>query len=128
MNSSILLALSSRVSKGAFKKIMKMIKDMIMKLTAEATEEAEHKGFCDTEMGTNKMTRDSKSDEVASLSATIDELSADIAKLSEEMSALGDEISAIDASVAKATTDRAAEKEKNTATIADSKVAQEAVA
>lgn len=32
MHSSVLLAISSRVSKGAFKKIMKMIKDMIMKV------------------------------------------------------------------------------------------------
>merc|ERR1719247_181869 len=29
-------------------------------LKEEASEEAEHKGFCDTEMGTNKVTRDSK--------------------------------------------------------------------
>merc|ERR1719311_1953304 len=31
---------------------------MIQKLMQEATEEAEHKGFCDTELTTNKQTRD----------------------------------------------------------------------
>ncbi len=33
------------------------MKDMIAKLTAEANEEAEHKGFCDGELGANKATR-----------------------------------------------------------------------
>merc|ERR1719428_1373610 len=105
-----------------------MIKDMIMKLTQEATEEAEHKGFCDTEMGTNKITRDSKTDEVASLTATIQELTADLGKLSEEITGLTAAISAIDAAMAKATAQRQAEKAKNTATIEDAKVAGEAVA
>merc|ERR1719456_1554541 len=101
---------------------------MIQKLMEEATEEADHKGFCDTEMGTNKITRDSKSDEVASLTAEIEQLTADIGKLSEEISALGEKIAANDAAVAKATALREAEKEKNTATIEDAKVAQAATA
>merc|ERR1719182_1256474 len=42
---------------GPFDKVKKMIKDMIVKLMEEATEESEHKGWCDTEMGTNKQTR-----------------------------------------------------------------------
>merc|ERR1719235_1147966 len=104
-----------------------MIKDMIQKLMEEASEEAEHKGFCDTEMATNKATRDSKSDEVATLTAEIEQLSADVAQLSEEISELGSQISAGDAAMAKATAVRQAEKEKNTATIADAKVAEEAV-
>merc|ERR1719502_1855979 len=103
-----------------------MIKDMIQKLMEEATEEAEHKGFCDTEMGTNKITRDSKSDEVASLTAEIEQLTADIGKLSEEISALGAGIAASDAEVAKATGIREAEKTKNTATIEDATGIREA--
>ena len=45
-----------------FKRVMMMIKDMIQKLMQDATEEAEHKSVCDTELGTNKITRDSKTD------------------------------------------------------------------
>merc|ERR1719453_2438770 len=45
---------------GPFDKVKKMIKDMIVKLMEEATEESEHKGWCDTEMGTNKQTREDK--------------------------------------------------------------------
>merc|ERR1719386_514543 len=103
-----------------------MVKDMIAKLMQEAQEEAEHKGFCDTEMSTNKMTRDQKSDEVASLKAQTEELSAQIQELAENISALGAAIAESDAAVAKATTMREAEKEKNTATIAYAKAAQAA--
>merc|ERR1719265_2852897 len=55
-------------------------------------------------------------------------LSADIAKLASEVADLGDEVAALDASVAKATEERTAEKEKNQATIADAKAGQVAVA
>merc|ERR1719335_1660135 len=105
-----------------------MIRDMIAKLMEEANEEAEHKGFCDTEMGTNKNTRDEKSEKVEELNAEIEKLSADIAKLAEESAALADQISEIDASVAKATAERNEESAKNKAVIADAKVAGEATA
>merc|ERR1719388_390355 len=105
-----------------------MIKDMIFKLMEEANEEAEHKGFCDTELTTNKQTRDAKTEQAASLKAEIEKLSADIAKLASEIADLGDAIAAIDASVAKATAERTAEKEKNQATIADAAAGQAAVA
>merc|ERR1719265_279030 len=55
-------------------------------------------------------------------------LSADIAKLASEVADLGEAVAAIDASVAKATEERTAEKEKNQATIADAKAGQVAVA
>jgi len=127
-NSRILSLISLKVSEDPFKKVSKMIKDMIIKLTEEATEEAEHKGFCDTELTTNKQTRDYKTEESDSLKAEIEKLTADIAQGAMEISDLSDEIAAIDAAVAKATEERTAEKEKNTATIADAKAGQEAVA
>merc|ERR1719261_2445761 len=50
-NSKILALMASRVAEDPFKKIKKMIEDMVSKLMEEANEEAEHKGFCDTEIG-----------------------------------------------------------------------------
>merc|ERR1719265_2763710 len=50
-NSRILSLIATKVSADPFKKITKMIKDMITKLQEEAAEEAEHKGFCDSELG-----------------------------------------------------------------------------
>merc|ERR550537_1832742 len=96
-----------------------MIKDMIFKLMEEANEEAEHKGFCDTELATNKQTRDTKSEDADTLRAEMEGLSADIASLGESVAELNGAIAEIDAAVAKATQNRAAEKSKNQATIAD---------
>merc|ERR1719265_805985 len=105
-----------------------MIQDMVTKLMEEANEEAEHKGFCDTEMGTNKNTRDTKTEQIEELTAFIEETTATIKKLSEEIAGLGDAIFELDTAIAKATGERSTEKAKNTATIADAKVAGEATA
>merc|ERR1719450_2050950 len=127
-NSRILSLIAVKVSADPFKKITKMIKDMITKLTEEAAEEAEHKGFCDAELGSNKQTRDTKTEESDTLKANIEELTADIGKLAEQISELSAAIAAIDKAVSEATTQRNAEKEKNTITIADAKAGKEAVA
>merc|ERR1719181_1944705 len=92
LNSKILSLISVRVAEDPFKKIKKMIEDMVSKLMEEANEEAEHKGFCDTEMGTNKNTRDTKTEEVDKLTALIEELSASITKLGKEAATLADQI------------------------------------
>jgi len=127
LKSTILSAISLRVSEDPFKKVTKMIKDMIFKLQNEATDEAEHKGFCDTELATNKQTRDSLSANIDQLTASIEGLSAKSNKLASEISSLAEQIAQLDAAVAKATEIRGAEKDKNSATIADSKVAIAAV-
>merc|ERR1719271_779289 len=87
-----------------------MIKDLIVRLMEEANEEAEHKGWCDTELSTNEQTRKEKTAAVETLHAEIDELSASIAKLTQEITDLTAEIAEIDAAVAEATEIR--EKEK----------------
>merc|ERR1719456_719074 len=126
-NSRILSLISTRGAEDPFKKVSKMIKDMIIKLTEEATEEAEHKGFCDTELTTNKQTRDAKTDQSEALSAEIEKLTADINQYATEIAALAQAVSDLDAAVAEATSIRTAEKEKNTATIADAQAGQAAV-
>jgi chromosome segregation ATPase len=126
VNSRVLSLIALKVQDSPFKKVIAMVKDMIQKLMTEAQEEAEHKGFCDTEMSTNKMTRDAKTEEVASLKAESEELTANISQLAEQIAALGQALAENEAAVAKATALRQAEKEKNTATIEDGKVAQAA--
>jgi len=126
-NSRTLALISARVSADPFKKVTKMIKDMIYKLQEEATDEAEHKGFCDTELGTNKMSRDSLSNEVSELTAAIEKQNAKISKLANEISSMSADVADLDGAVAKATEIRADEKEKNTETISDAKEAVAAV-
>jgi uncharacterized protein YoxC len=108
--------------------VKKMIKDLIVKLMEEATEETEHKGWCDTEMTSNKQTREDKAEAVSTLTANGEELTAKISKLSNKIAELSDSISEIDAAVAEATALRETEKTKNAKTIEDAKVAQVAVA
>jgi len=100
---------------------------LIVRLLEEANEEAEHKGWCDTELSTNDQTRKEKTEAVEGLHAEIDETEASIAKLTKEVSDLSGQIQELDAAVAKATTLRNDEKAKNEETIKDSKEAQVAV-
>merc|ERR1719213_707922 len=104
-----------------------MIQDMVYKLMEEANEEAEHKGFCDTEMGTNKNTRDEKSAKVEELTASIAEMTAQAEVLTTEAAALSDDVTALDMAVSEATAQRSAESAKNKQTIADAVAAKEAV-
>merc|ERR550534_1214620 len=128
LHSRILSAIAGRVAADPFRKVKKMIKDLITRLMEEANEEAEHKGWCDTELSTNEQTRKEKTETVETLHAEIDQLEASIAKLTEEISDLTKAVAELDAAMAKATTLRQEEKEKNEQTIADSSEAQIAVA
>merc|ERR1740133_451067 len=110
INSRVLSALAMRVADDPFKKAKKMIKDLIVKLMEEANEEAEHKGWCDTELSTNEQTRKEKTEAVETLHAEIDELSASIAKLTEEVSELSKAVANLDAAMAKATSLRQEKK------------------
>merc|ERR1719321_1621829 len=93
----------------------------------EAREEAEHKGWCDTELVTNQQTRQKKAAEVAELTQQIEDLTAEIAALTQDIEDLTAAIAELDAAMAKATADREASKAKNAETIAEAKEAQEAV-
>merc|ERR1719265_2380017 len=127
LNSRLLAMMVTRVAADPFVKVKKMIKDLIVKLMEEATEEAEHKGWCDTELVTNQQTRDQLTAEVNELTAQVDELTALIAKLTQEIAELNAGIAEIDDAVAKATADREAEKAKNAQTVTDAQEAQTAV-
>merc|ERR1712129_651168 len=128
LQSRVLSAMADRVTADPFRKVKKMIKDLITKLMEEANEEAEHKGWCDTELATNEKTRKEKTEAVETLHAEIDALEASIAKLTEEIVDLTEAVAALDAAMAKATTIRQDEKAENELTIKDSQEAQTAVA
>lgn len=127
LNSRVLATLATHVTADPFKKVRKMIRDLITKLEEEAAAEAEHKGWCDQELASNEQTRKEKTEAIEALHAEIDELEATIAQLTMEITELQTAIKELDAAVAKATKIRQEEKAKNTDTIADAKEAQEAV-
>jgi len=128
LNSRVLGMLAVRAGEDEFAKVKKMIKDLIVKLLEEANEEATHKGWCDTELGTNEHTRKEKTEAVETLTAEIEELEASIATGTEDIALLMQQVAELATAVAKATKLREAEKEKNAETISDAQEAQTAVA
>merc|ERR1719387_3175939 len=104
-----------------------MIKDLIVRLQEEATSETEHKGWCDTELTTNKQTRDKKTSEVNDLESEIEDLTATIAELTQDISDLTAAVKELDAAMAKQTDERNEAKATNTQTVKDAKAAQVAV-
>jgi len=125
--SRLLTEVSQRVADDPFTKVKKLIKDLIMQLMEESTEETEHKGWCDAELSQNKVTRDSKSEEVTQLTADVEDLTAQIAQLAQDLTTLAHEIQELQQAIAKATADRNDSKEANEQTIKDSKEAQAAL-
>merc|ERR1719183_1114109 len=71
--SKYLSLVAARAQEDPFGKIKKMIKDLITKLMEEANEEADHHAYCQTELATNKQTREIKSSEVDELTANLEE-------------------------------------------------------
>merc|ERR1719506_2894129 len=57
-----------------FKNVRKLINEMIQRLLNEAAEEAEHKGWCDTEMGKSEIQKGHKEKEVKSLTSKVEEM------------------------------------------------------
>jgi hypothetical protein len=127
IHSRLLSTLAERVSADPFKKVKKMVKDLIVKLMEEAQAETEHKGWCDMELATNEKTRTKKTADVEHLHAQIDELEASVASLASDVAMVSKAIAELDAAVAKATAIRSAEKAKNAVTVADAKEGQAAV-
>merc|ERR1719159_1481021 len=127
LGSRYLLLAASRVEADPFKKVKKMIKDMIVKLMEEANAEAEGKAFCDTELGTNKMTREDKQAEVEELTANVEQNTAKSAQLTADIKDLAADIADLQSQQAEATKLRTEEKAVNAKTVDDAKVAQSAV-
>merc|ERR1719456_944791 len=103
LKSKMLSMLAAKAAADPFGKVKKMIKDMIVRLMEEANEETEHKGWCDSELGANKVARDSKTEDVNQLTAQADQFTADIAKLTQELADTAAAVAELDAAVKEAT-------------------------
>jgi len=110
-----------------FKKVRKMINQMIQKLLTEAAEEAEHKGWCDTEMGKSEVVKTQKEKDVKKLTAMIDEMSARVEELGNEIGDLTKEIAEAEAMDLEATKVREGENKQATAAIKEYQEGQELI-
>merc|ERR1719486_1467220 len=107
-----------------FAKVKKMIWEMIQRMEKEANADAEREGWCDTEIGKSKVTRNKLNEDIDGLTADIEDGKATIAMLAEEIAKLTQEVADLQAAMEEATKLRAEEKAKNEETIADAKAGQ----
>jgi hypothetical protein len=127
LNSRYLSVVAAHTEADPFVKVKKMIKDLLTKLMEEANSEADHNGYCTTELATNKQTREIKSSEVDELSAKIESETATSSRLSDEITNLADSLSEIKGKRSEATNMRSAEKKSNAKAVQEAKEAQRAV-
>jgi len=127
LHSKNLNLLAEKIAADPFAKVKKLIDDMITRLLEEANADAEKEGWCDTEMGKSKVTRNKLSEEIDGLDAAIEDGKATVMKLTQEVADLAKEIEDLDAEMSEATELRTNEKAKNKHTIMDAKAAARAV-
>jgi len=124
LGSQYLSLVAARAQEDPFTKVKQMIKELLVKLMEQANEEADHKAYCDTELATNKQTRENKATEVEEQTAQVEKLTADTAQLATEIQQLSDAIAEIKGQQAEATKLRVEEKAQNAQTVTDAKEAQ----
>jgi len=128
LRSNRLTALAQEVTSDPFAKVKKMIDAMITRLLEEANEDAQHEGYCDTEMGKSKITRNKLSEDIDSLQAQVESGKATIITLTEETKQLSKQVAELEAAMAESTRLRTEEKAKNAATVEDAIAGQRAIA
>jgi len=127
LHSKNIALLVEKMNADPFAKVKTMIDSMITRLLEEANADADHEGFCDTEMGKSKITRNKLSEDIDGLQASIDEGKSTIAELTKLITELGEQLATLQKTMGEAADIRREEKATNEATIMDSKAGQAAV-
>jgi len=119
LNSDNLAALAIRMKEDHFVKVRGMIKDLVAKLEADASAEADQKAWCDEEMEKSTSKRDENIGAMEGDLAAKSTAEAKIAKLEEEIATLMSEVAELTKALNEATQLRGEEKAENTKTLAD---------
>mmetsp|Transcript_36501 Transcript_36501/g.68281 ORF Transcript_36501/g.68281 Transcript_36501/m.68281 type:complete len:817 (+) Transcript_36501:70-2520(+) len=112
------IKMSGASSADPFAKVTGMISDMIKRLEDEAGDEADHKAYCDEELGKTKAKKEAAMSDVKSMTVSLDQMKAHVIKLKEEIAELEKELAASSKAAAEAEVIRQeehAEFEKNVA-------------
>lgn len=120
--------MAEKLAADPFTKVKQLIDNMITRLLEEAHADADHEGFCDTEMGKSKIARTKLTEDIDGLNGEVEEGKATILRLGEEVKALSAEVADLIRLMGEATEMRKTEKAQNAATVADAQAAQKAVA
>jgi hypothetical protein len=104
---------------GPFEKVKTLIDNLITRLEEETKADADHEGYCDTELGKSKITRTRLSEEIDALEAEIEAGKANIMALSDNTATLTAEVADLVKSMAEATELKKAETKTNEKTVED---------
>merc|ERR1719356_480685 len=107
---SSLVRSATRMGEDPFAKIKGLISDLIEKLEKESAEAADHKAYCDKELGENEAKEKDKQSEIEKLTTKIDEATATSAQLKEEVAGLEKALAELAASQKEMDKIREAEK------------------
>jgi chromosome segregation ATPase len=119
LKSDDLAALAIRMKEDHFVKVRGMIKDLVAKLEADASAEADQKAWCDAEMEKSTSKRDENIGAMEGDMAAKSSAEAKIAKLEEEIATLMSEVAELTKALNEATQLRGVENAENTKTVAD---------
>jgi len=126
-NSFAMMELASAAASDPFAKVKGLVQDMIAKLLDEAAQEADHKAFCDTELGKSRKAKDDKSRKMDQYRTRIDEAATTQAELKNYVSELQAEVTEIDQAQSEATKLRSEEHSTFLQASSDYKNSAEAV-
>merc|ERR1719487_2665402 len=119
LKSASLETLMMQMKEDHFVKVRTMIKDMIAKLEADASAEADQKGWCDEEMEKATNQRDENIGHIEGDTASKTQADAKAIKLGEEIQELMQEVAEAKKGLSEATNLRSAEKAENAKTVED---------
>lgn len=97
-------------SADPFDKVKSMIKDMLERITAEASQEAEHHAWCTSEMSKTMKSQDDKRNDVQKLSDRLDAASNEILRLKDEIAEATSDLNEMRDSMSAATRIRVEEE------------------
>ena len=104
-----------------------MIQELIEKLLQEEADEANHKGWCDTEISKTLKDRDYRLRDITDIHSSIEKLNARKEKLNLTKTELTEEIATLEEDLENQTAAREEEKEEHLQTIEDAKGGLEAI-
>jgi chromosome segregation ATPase len=104
-----------------------MIQELIEKLLQEEADEANHKGWCDEEIGKTLKDRDYRLRDITDIHSSIEKLNARKEKLNLTKTELTEEIATLEEDLENQTAAREEEKEEHLQTIEDAKGGLEAI-
>jgi len=126
LSSTALSRVAQEVAASPFAKVITMVEELLAKLKQEAKEEAQHKEWCDKQLKDNKIKREKKTASFERLTAEVERYDSDIKSMGDNIATLVQEQSDLSTAMKEATSQREAEHDENTQTIADAAAGRDA--